>query len=111
MDPVRCPVSVRPATAGPRRRWPSGEPGELVENERASHRNIERSTDSQHWDLDDVIEIGHYLGWQPRVLMTEKHHAVLRRLTNLLERYGIIVQFHADDLSSTPPCPFDPTDL
>jgi hypothetical protein len=91
--------------------WRSGEPGELVEHERASHRNVERSTDSQHWDLDNLIEIRHYLGWQPRVLMTEKYHGVLCRLTDLLERNRILVEFHSDDLSSMTPCSFDPTDL
>ena len=83
-------------------RWHSGEPGQLV-HERASHGNVERSTDSQHGDLDDVIERGPYLGWQPSVLMTEKYHAVLGRLMNLCERNRILVQFHSDDLQAPPP--------
>lgn len=48
-----------------------------------------------------MIEIGPHLGWQSKVLMTEKYHAVFGRLVNPLERNRILVKFYPDDLSAS----------
>ena len=85
--------------------------GQLVQHQRAGNGNVQGLTDTQHGDLDDMIQVGPHFRRESVVLVAEKYHAFPSCLTDLSERYRIFVEFDSYDLRSGAPCSFDPSEL
>jgi hypothetical protein len=89
----------------------SGQASQLVEDEGAGNRHIERTAHSHHRYFDHLIEQRPDFRRQPRVLVTKKDDGSRPRLDELGQRGRVLVQLDANDLRTLTTLPLDPTEL
>jgi hypothetical protein len=88
----------------------SRQSSQLVQHQGAGHRDIEGPANPHHGDLDNLIETAPDLGGESSVFMSEEDHDELDGWAKLLESNRVLVEFHADDVSSMTLLLFDPSD-